>query len=109
MFVVFGIKSVVTKHFKVLFRDMHDKTFDEVHCRNAFGDCLIVFVSGVMKSNHIAIIIINTGSCDYRATKITADIFNGYIRSAFIRFCSNIETIRIFFVQFIFELFKGFI
>ena len=108
LFVMFSIDAVVTKHFKVFFRDMNNKTFDEIHCWNAFSYRLIVFVSGVMKSNHIAIIIINTGSCNYRTPKIVADIFDGNIRSTFIMFCSDIEAIRIFFVQFIFKFFGNY-
>ena len=82
----------------MFFRDMNNEASNEIHCWNALSYGLIVFVPGVMKSNHITIVIINTRSSDYRATKVTTDIFDCYIRSTFVWLRSDIETIRIFFV-----------
>ena len=83
----------------MFFRYVYDEPFDEFHSRDAFRYCLMIFMSGVMKRNKVAVIGINTRSGDDRASQISADIFDGDIRSTPIGFCSDIKTIRIFFIK----------
>ena len=45
-----GIKPAIADHFKVLFRDMPDQTFDEIHCGNGFLDVFIIFMTVVTGS-----------------------------------------------------------
>ena len=108
LFMVFCIDSVITKHFKVLFRDMYNQSFYEIKSRNTFGDSLIIFVSGVMKSNIISVIVIDARSCNYRSAKISADVFDGNIRFTKIRLSTNVETIGMFRVHFVFDFTKRF-
>ena len=60
LFMMLGIDAVVTKHFKVFFRDMNNKTFNEIESGNALLYSLIIFVSGVMEGNIFSIIFVNT-------------------------------------------------
>ena len=60
----------------MFFRNVNDESFDEIQSRNTFGDCLIVFMSSVMKGYSITVIIIDAGSGDDRTTKITTNIFD---------------------------------
>ena len=48
---------------------------DKVKYRNSFGNQLFIFMTVVMKSNKVAIVRINTRSCDDRVSKIATDAF----------------------------------
>ena len=73
-----------------------------------FSNSFVVFVPGVMKCynsrRHNASIreVAITGRA-----KISADVFDGDIRSAEIRLCTNIKPIGVFVVHFIFNFTKG--
>lgn len=82
----------------MFFRDMNDEPADEIHCRDPFMDRFIIFMLGVMKRNIVAVIIIDTRSGNDRSSEITADIFYSDIGSTEVWFCSDIKTIRIFFI-----------
>ena len=88
-----GIKPAIADHFKVLFRDMPDQTFDEIHCGNGFLDVFIIFMTVVMKCNGAGILIIdvNSGCGNDWAPKITSDVFCDCFRVAFVWFCINYE------------------
>ena len=103
MFMVFGIEAIITKHFEMFFRYMNDKSFDKIDCRNAFSYSFIIFVSSIMKGYKVTIVIINTRSCNYRSTEIAADIFDGSVRITKIGLGTNIKTISMLFVDFIFN------
>lgn len=60
----------------------------------------------VMKSNKVAIVRINTRSCDDRVAKIATDIFNDFGWFTFIRKCTDIETIFMIGVDRGFHFFK---
>ena len=57
---MFGVNTVVSKHFKMFFRDMYNKPFDEIESRNTFFDGLMVFVPGVVECDVFTIVFINT-------------------------------------------------
>ncbi len=57
--VVFCINAIIAEHFEVLFRDVYNKSFNEIKRRNTFYHGLIIFVPGVMKGNRITVIFIN--------------------------------------------------
>ena len=94
-FAVPCIKPAIADHFKVLFRDMPDQTFDEIHCGNGFLDVFIIFMTVVMKCNGAGILIIavNSGCGNDWAPKITSDVFCDCFRVAFVWFCINIKSI----------------
>ena len=73
-FVLFSIKSIVTDHFKMFLGDMDNELFDEIPCGNSLGNEFVIFVSVVMKSDEITIIIINTRRSNHRSTKIATNI-----------------------------------
>lgn len=50
--------------------------------------------------------MINTGCSNNRSAEISADVFNGNIRGAEIRLCTNIKPIRVIRVHFIFNFTK---
>lgn len=91
----------------MLFRYVDNEPFDEVHCRDTFGYCLMILMSCVMKGNKIAVIVIDTGCSNDRSAQISAYIFDGNIRRTLIRFGSDIKSIWIFLIKLVFESFKG--
>ena len=91
----------------MFFGDVYNQFLDEVQSRDGFSNCFVVFVSGVMKGYIFAVIIINTGCGDNRSADIPADVFNGNIRSAEIWLCTNIKTIGVFRIHFIFNFTKS--
>lgn len=103
LFVVFCIEPIVTKHFKMFFRDMYDQSLDKIKSRDTFRNGFIVFVPSVMEGYKIPIVIIDTGSGNHRAAQISADIFNSNVRGTEIGFGSDVKTIWIFFIKLIFE------
>ena len=102
-----GIDAIVTKHFKLFFRDVADESGDEVHCRNTFGNFFVIFVSGVVEGNIFPIVAVNTGRSNHRPPKVSADIFDGNGRGAEIRLCADIKTIGMIFIDIIFNSGKG--
>ena len=85
---------------------MLNKPLNEFHRRNRFAYVFVVFMPVVMKGNGITIITVNSGSGNYRTTKISADIFDYNFRITFIRFGIDIEAFFMFCVAFGFLLFK---
>ena len=102
-----GVDTVVTQHFKMFFRDMDNKPFDEIEGRDALFDGLIIFVPGVMERDIFHVVFINTGSGDNRTSQIPADVFNGDIRSTKVRFSPDIKTGCMIFIDIIFDFSEG--
>lgn len=76
----FSVNTIVPNHFEMLFGNMNDEFFDEIPSRNGFGNKFIIFVSVVMKSNKIAIVIINTRRSDHRSAKISPNVLkDGFV------------------------------
>ena len=100
LFMMFCIYPIVAEHFEMFFGDVYNQFLDEVQSRDGFSNCFVVFVSGVMKGYIFAVIIINTGCGDNRSAEVSADVFNGDIRSAEIWLCTNIKTIGVFRIHF---------
>ena len=88
----------------MLFGYVNDEPFHKIENRNMFSDGFIVFVARVMKGNGIAVIAVNPRGGDNRSAEISADIFDGNVGSAEIRFCTDIETINMIPVNVIFDL-----
>ena len=83
---MFCIYPIVAKHFEMFFGDMDNEFLNEVQSRNGFSNSFIVFVSGVMKGYVFTVISINTRCGNNRSAEVSADVFNGDIRSAKIWF-----------------------
>ena len=64
-------------------------------------------MSIVMKSNHFAIVFIDPGSGDHRASKVASNVFDDCLRVTDVGFCENIKTIFVIRVTFGFDLFEG--
>ena len=90
----------------MFFGDMDNEFLNEVQSRNGFSNSFIVFVSGVMKGYVFTVISINTRCGNNRSAEVSADVFNGNIRGAEIRLCTNIKPIRVIRVHFIFNFTK---
>lgn len=103
---MFCINPIVTHHFEMLVRDMNHQSFNEVNSRDAFRDSFMIFVPGIMKSNRVSVIRIDSGGSNNRASQISADIFNCDIRRTKIWFGSDIKPIRMIFINLIFKLVK---
>ena len=88
-------------------RDMDNEFLNEVQSRNGFSNSFIVFVSGVMKGYVFTVISINTRCGNNRSAEVSADVFNGDIRSAKIWFCTDIKAVSVFRVHFIFDFAKS--
>ena len=104
---MFGIYPIVAKHFKMFFGDVDNEFLNEVQSRNGFSNSIIVFVSGVMKGYIFAVISINTRCGNNRSAEVSADVFNGDIRSAKIWLCTDIKAVSVFRVHFIFDFAKS--
>ena len=107
LLMMFGIYPIVAKHFKMFFGDVDNEFLNEVQSRNGFSNSFIVFVSGVMKGYIFAVISINTRCGNNRSAEVSADVFNGDIRSAKIWFCTDIKAVSVFRVHFIFDFAKS--
>lgn len=66
---VSGIKAIVPCHFEIFIRDMLDKQFDKVNGRKSLSYEGVVFMPVVMESDVIAIVRINSGEGDDRASE----------------------------------------
>ena len=60
LFTVSGIKTIVSCHFKLLFRYVLDEQFDEVDCGKSFLHIGIIFVTVVMEGDIFPIVRVNT-------------------------------------------------
>lgn len=104
---VFRVDTVITQHFKVLFRDVNNETFDEVHSRNTFSDSKLIFMSCVVEGYIVSVIVINAGGGNDRATKVSADVLDGDIGGTGIGLGSHIKTFRMEGIHVVFDLAKG--
>ena len=91
-FAMASIDATISNHFEMFFRNVSDQAFYEINCGNCFDHIFIIFMPIIVKSNIVAIIAINSGSGDNRATKVAANIFNHRIRIAFVWFCIDVKT-----------------
>ena len=80
-----SIYAEIPDHLKMLFRDVTNEAFDEVHGGNGFGDKLVILVTSVVEGAGIIHLVvgINTGSSNDRAPKISADVFQNLMRVTF--------------------------
>lgn len=91
----------------MLFRDMPDKALYEIHNRESFFYICVIFVAVIVERNSITIIVVNSGSGDYRSAKIAANIFGDHFGIAKVGFGIDIETVFMLGVAFCFYCFKG--
>ena len=54
-----GIKTAISDHLVMLFRDMPDEALYEFHNRNGFFHVFVIFMTVVVESDKIPIIFIN--------------------------------------------------
>lgn len=55
---------------------MTDQALDEIHGRDGFLDIFIIFMVVVVESDHIDIIVIDSGGSNDWSAKITTDVFD---------------------------------
>ena len=104
---VSGIKPIITRHLKIVFRDMLYEEFDEVDGREGLADKDIIFMSVVMESDVLAVIGVDARECNDRASQVTADIFDDSIRIGEGRLGIDIKPVLVFTIDKRFGLFKG--
>lgn len=92
-FAVPGIKTVVTCHFKVFFRDMLNQELYKIYGGKHPFYKGIVFVPVIMKCDVAAIIGVNPFQCNDGASEIAADIVHYCIGITEIRLSVNIKAI----------------
>lgn len=102
-----GINAIITNHFKIRFRDMTNQSFYELQCRNGFGNKLVIFMPVVVEGDRIAIVFINTGGCNGRASKVSANVLGYDGRIAEVWLCIDIETVFLIAVYRSFDFFEG--
>lgn len=88
-----GIDAVVTYLFEMFFRDMLDEPVNEIKGGEGLHDQFAILMAVIVKGDHVAVIFVNAGSGDDRATKIAPNIFGNNLRVTLIRFSMDIETI----------------
>ena len=91
-----SIQAAISNHFKVFFRDMTDQPFDEVDGRNRFFYVFIIFMTIVMESNGLSVIVVNPGGGDDWTAEITPNIFNNRGRITKARFSIDIKAMFMF-------------
>ena len=104
---VAGIDAAITDHFIMLFRNMPDEPFYEIHNRNGFFHIPVIFMPVVMESDKVAVVFVNSGCGDDGTPKIASNIFDGCLRVAFVGFCIYVETFFVLPVTAGFGFFKG--
>ena len=100
------INAAITDHFIMLFGDMADEAFYELHNRDGFFHIFVIFMPVVMESDKVAIIFINPGSGNHGSSEITPDIFYHGFGITFVWLCIDIEAFLVFPVTACFYLFK---
>ena len=100
------IKTAIAYHFEVLFRYVLNKTLNKIHDSQGFFDIFIIFMAVVVKSNVFTVIFVNTGGCNYRSAKITANIFDNGTWIAPVGLGINIEAFPVFTITQRFDFFK---
>lgn len=107
VFAVSGVNAIVSDHFEMLFRDVSDQPFNEIHNRNLFGDPFFIFMAVVVKGDGITIIMVNPFCGDDRPSEISADVFNNIGRITFLIFGIYIEAIDMIFINVRFNRLEG--
>lgn len=102
-----GIDATITDHFVMFFGDMSNKPFYKFHNREGFLHILIIFMSIVMERDKVAVIVINPGGGNDRASKIAADILHNRFRVTLIGFGIDVESLFVFPITAGFDFFKG--
>ena len=95
-FTVPGIKTIVTSHLEIFFRDMLDEQLNKINSGKGLSDESVIFMSVVMEGHVLTIIGINPGKGDDGAAKVAADIPDNRVWVAEIRLCINIKAVFIF-------------
>ena len=90
------INAAVADHFEMFFRDMPDETSYELHNRKRFFGIGIIFVAVVMEGDKVAIIFVNPGGGNNRASQIAPNVFYGGFGVAFSWLGIDIETVFVF-------------
>ena len=106
LLVMFGIQSVVAKHLKMSFRNVNNQSLYEIERREFLCHKFLIFMPFVMEGNEITIIVIDARRSNNRTTKIASDVLNGLIRSTRIGFGTNIKSIGVFCIHFVFHFFE---
>ena len=94
-----GIDTIISDHLEVFFWNVLNQPFNELESRHGFSDEFVVFMSMVMESDRVTIIVINTRGSNNRSAKISSDVFGDNIRPAFVRFSIDIEALLAMFVD----------
>lgn len=77
---VSGIKPIITCHLEIPFRDVLDEELYEVDGRDGLLHKDTVLMPVVMESNIFAVIGVDAGKGNDRASQVAADIFDNGIR-----------------------------
>lgn len=95
-FPVAGVNAAITDHFIMLFRDMADEPFYEIHNRDGFFHISVISVAVVVEGNKVAIISIDPGGGNNRTAKIASNVFHNRFWVTFVRFCIYIKPFSVF-------------
>ena len=87
------IESLVANHLEVFFRDVTDKTLNEVHYGNFFHNEFFIFMPVVMKRDKVTIIVVYAFCGNDRSSKIPSNVLYDIRRIAFFILCIHIEAI----------------
>lgn len=101
-----GVKAVISGHFEIFFRDVLYQQFDEFDGRKGYRNKAVIFMPVIVEAYGVAVIGIDPGKGDDRATKVAANIFDDGFRVAEIGFGINIKTVFVFLINLRLCLFK---
>src|SRR5690554_1874149 len=103
-----SIQTIVSNHFKMMFRNMNNKFLDKLKSMNLFSNSSTILMPIIEEGNKLTIIIKDPRLSHGRPTSIANNVFNRIRRLRFqVRLSINIETIFVGFKELSLQFVKG--
>ena len=90
--IMLAVKTKISNHLEVSFRDMNNHLLDPLKNRERFGNKFIRAMKGVCKSNGITGVINKSGLGKNRTTGITSDVVSNPGIEIFNWWCIHIKS-----------------
>ena len=90
-----GIEPVIPRHLEIPFRDMLDQELYKINGRDRLLDKNVILMPVVMECDVFAVIGVDAGKGNDRASQVTADISDDGIRIGEGRLCIDIKAVLI--------------
>lgn len=91
-----GIEAAIAGHLVMLFRDVLDEAFDELHDGNGLLHVLVILVAVVVEGDGVAVILVNPRGGDDGTAKVTADVLDDRFRVTLVGLGIHVEAVLVF-------------